>query len=263
MSVADPALPASRDPAGLRVVLLRLGVLAVVLAAWQWVGDDSTRLAMPTVTRTLGVMWTLVQDGRLPLALLSSNVAMVAGYLAALAVGIPLGLAMGGWRGASQVGRPFLTILIAVPMIAMIPLIQTIFGPALASRIVVVFLFSIVYIALNTEVGARSVPPELLEMAASFGASRWQRVREVVLPHAFRSIMAGARLGLGRAIAGMVLAELFLVGSGIGSLLSFYRSRMNTGAVFAIVLTLVVEGIVIMALARLVEARVNRARGLA
>ena len=90
-------------------------------------------------------------------------------------------------------------------------MLQAIFGLGLGTRIVVVFIFAFVYITVNTEVGVRSVPGDIVEMARSFGASRWQRLTRVVLPHAFPAIMAGARLGLGRGVVGMVIAELFLV----------------------------------------------------
>ncbi|MFC0531641.1 ABC transporter permease [Phytohabitans kaempferiae] len=235
-----------------------MGFLAIVLAVWQIGGDDSTRLGLPTLTRTLSSALDLTTTGELPRGLAQSNLAMVAGYLLALLVAVPLGLAMGslGWVG--RLTRPYLVALIAIPMIAILPLIQAIFGLGLGSRIVVVFLFAFVYIALNAEVGARTVPPQLREMAHSFGASRSQVLRTVVLPHAFPVIMAGARLGLGRAITGMVLAELFLVSSGIGSVLSFYRTRFDSGAVFAIILALVLEGVVIMALARMLERRLVR-----
>jgi NitT/TauT family transport system permease protein len=70
--------------------------------------------------------------------------------------------------------------------------------------------------------------------------------------------MAGARLGIGRGVVGMVIAELFLVSSGLGSILSFYMTRFDTGAVLAIALTMVLEGVVVIAIARRVEAALAR-----
>jgi NitT/TauT family transport system permease protein len=95
-------------------------------------------------------------------------------------------------------------------------------------------------------------------MAKSFSASRRQRLAKVVLPHAFPAIMAGARLGIGRGVVGMVIAELFLVSSGLGSLLAFYMGRFDAGSVLAIALTMVLEGVVVIAAARKIEAAVAR-----
>lgn len=237
---------------------LRFGILAILIVGWQLVGNDSAMIRMPTFTRTVGAFWRMVVSWQLPAALLQSNIALVSGYAIALVVAIPLGVLMGTVGLARKVINPYLLILLSIPLITVLPILQTIFGLGLGTRIVVVFLFSFVYIAMNTMVGVRSLPADLEEMSRSFGASRLQRLLKVVLPHAFPAIMAGARLGLGRGVVGMVIAELFLVSSGLGSLLSFYMTRFDTGAVLAVALTMVLEGVVLIALARRLEAFLTR-----
>ncbi len=236
-----------------KALVLRLAVLATIIVAWQLVGDDSASIRMPTFTRTVASFWDLIITGELPYALLLSNVALLWGYLLALVVAIPLGIAMGTTDTARAVMTPYLTILLSTPLIAVLPVLQAIFGLGLATRVVVIFIFAFIYITVNTEVGVRSLSADLDEMTRSFGASRWQRLRMVVLPNALPAIMAGARLGIGRGVVGMVIAELFLVSSGLGSLLSFYMTRFDAGRVLAIALTMVLEGVVIIALARRVE----------
>lgn len=237
---------------------LRLVTLAVVLGLWQASGDDSIKLAMPTFIRTAAAFLHLVRSGALWTGLLESNKAMVGGYLLALGVSLPLGILMGSARAIERVVQPYLTMLLAIPLIAVLPLIQAVFGLGVTSRIVVVFLFAFVYITVNTMVGVQRVDQEHREMAKSFCATRWQMLARIVLPSAFPSIMAGARLGLGRAIVGMVIAELFLVSEGIGSLIAFYRSTFDPGFVFALALSLIGEGVLVMALARRVELRLSR-----
>ena len=237
---------------------LRLGILLLLIAAWQIVGDDSARIKMPTFTRTLGAFRDLIASGELPRALAASNVALLWGYLLALAVSLPVGIAMGSVRAIRSVVSPYLIVLLSTPLIAVLPILQAIFGLGLGTRIVVVFIFAFIYMTINTEVGVRSVPTDLIEMSRSFGASRRQRLTRVVLPHAFPAIMAGARLGLGRGVVGMVIAELFLVSSGLGSMLSFYMARFDAGSVLAIALTMVLEGIVVITAARWIERMVAR-----
>jgi ABC-type nitrate/sulfonate/bicarbonate transport system permease component len=200
----------------------------------------------------------LIVSGELPRALLDSNVALLWGYLLALAVALTVGFTMGLARTFRAVVSPYLIILLSTPLIAILPILQAIFGLGLGTRIVVVFVFAFVYITVNTDVGVRSVPADLMEMARSFGASRWQRLTRIILPHAFPAIMSGARLGLGRGVVGMVIAELFLVSSGLGSMLSFYMARFDAGAVLAVALTMVLEGVVIMSAARWLERRLER-----
>jgi ABC-type nitrate/sulfonate/bicarbonate transport system permease component len=233
---------------------LRIGILLFVIALWQVVGDDSAQIRMPTFTRTVSSWWAMVASGELPRALVQSNVALVWGYGLALLIAVPLGIAMGSVDLLRRVVNPYLIILLSMPLIAVLPILQAIFGLGLLTRVVVVFIFAFVYITLNTIVGVRSVPAELDEMARSFGASRSQRLFKVVIPKAFPAIMAGARIGIGRGVVGMVIAELFLVSSGLGSLLSFYMTRFDAGSVLAIALTMVLEGVIVIALARKVEA---------
>ena len=237
---------------------LRVGILVVVIVTWQLIGDDSAQIRMPTFTRTVTSFWNMIVSGDLPYALVQSNIALFWGYLLALSISIPLGIAMGSFDLVRKVINPYLMILLSMPLIAVLPVLQAIFGLGLGTRIVVVFIFAFIYITLNTAVGVRSVPADLEEMARSFGASRRQKLLKIVLPHAFPAIMAGARLGLGRGVVGMVIAELFLVSSGLGSLLAFYMTRFDTGGVLAIALTMVLEGVVVIALARKVEAALTR-----
>ena len=237
---------------------LRFSILVLLIAGWQLIGDDSRQINMPTFTRTAASFWSLVESGELPAALLISNVGLFWGYLLALSVSVPLGVWMGTSETARKVVNPYLTIMLSMPLIAVLPILQAIFGLGLLTRVVVIFIFSFVYITVNTVVGVRSVPDDLIEMSNSFCASGGQKLRKIVLRHAFPAIMAGARLGLARAVVGMVIAELFLVSSGLGSLLSFYLQRFDAGAVLAIALTMVGEGIVVMTIARKVEAALLR-----
>jgi NitT/TauT family transport system permease protein len=242
----------------LTVIALRLGLLAALLIGWQLAGNDAVRLRMPTFARTVSSWLNLTFNGDLLPRLVESNIAMVLGYTLALVIGVSFGLAMGLLPRLGSIARPYLLILIALPMIAFLPSVQAIFGLGLTSRVIVVFVVAFIYVAINAEVGARAASAPLTEMGRSFGASRAQMIRELVLPQAFPSIMAGSRLGLERAIGGMVLAELFLSGAGIGSLLTFHRNRLDAGAVFAIALTLVLEGVILLALARRFENYVTR-----
>lgn len=241
--------------------VLRVSILVAFLAGWQLIGNDRIRLAMPSFTRTLSALGDVIADGSLVQGMLITNQALVGGYLLALLVSLPLGIMMGSSRFISNLSMPYLTILLATPMIALVPIVQLIFGFTLTARIVVVFLFAFIYIAFNTMVGVRTVDPSLREMARSYGASRAQMLRLITLPAAVPSIMAGIRLGLGRAIIGMVIAELSLIGAGIGSLILEYQVRFQPAYVFAIVMVAVLEGVVLMEIARRIEARLVTRRG--
>ncbi|HEX7172604.1 MAG TPA: ABC transporter permease [Candidatus Limnocylindria bacterium] len=246
--------------------VLRLGILALLIGGWQLIGNDEIQLAMPTFTRTMAALFDMLSAGFAEDSLLEglviTNQALVGGFLLALAVSLPLGIAMGSSRGVANIATPYLTVLLAAPMIALVPIVQVVLGLTLAARIAVVFLFSFIYMTINTMVGVQEVAPDLKEMGRSFGATRWQMLRMVTFPAAVPAIMAGIRLGLGRAIIGMIIAELSLIGAGIGSLILEYQVRFQPAYVFGIVLLAVLEGVLLMELARRVEGRFARWKGV-
>lgn len=245
--------------------VLRLGILALLLGGWQLIGNDEIQLAMPTFTRTMAALFDMLSVGFAEDSLLEglviTNQALFGGFALALAVSLPLGIAMGSSRGVANIATPYLTVLLAAPMIALVPIVQVLLGLTLAARIAVVFLFSFIYMTVNTMVGVRTVDPALKEMSRSYLASRLQRMRYVILPAALPGIMAGVRLGLGRAMIGMVVAELSLIGAGVGSLILDYQVRFQPAYVFAIILVVVLEGVLLMEIARRFEMRFSQWKG--
>lgn len=241
--------------------VLRVSVLVILIAIWQFMGNDQIRVALPTFTRTMAAVVDIITDGSLVKGLIETNIALVIGFALALAVSIPFGIAMGSVGVVERIAQPYLAILLAVPMIAMAPVVQIAFGLTLTARVAIVFLFAFVYISVNVMSGVQVVDASLKEMARSFGASRSQLLRRVVLPSAVPAIMAGVRLGLGRAIIGMIVAELYLVASGIGSMLVVFQVRFEPAYVLAVVLAVVAEGVLLMEITARLEERLTRWRG--
>ncbi|WP_116953422.1 ABC transporter permease [Jiangella endophytica] len=243
-----------------RPVILRVVSLAALLTTWQLAGTE-TGLGFPSFTRTLSTLGDLVTTPAFWTAVWGTNQALLLGFALALAVAVPLAIAMGRSRLVTLTVRPYLSVLIAVPVIAFLPVIQIVFGLSLAARVIVVFLFAFAYIAVNGAVGVRSTDPSLVEMARSFGASRLAVLREVVLPAAVPAFMTGIRVGLGQALIGMVVAELALVGAGIGSLITDAQGRFDVTTVLAITLVIVIEGILLLTMVGAVERRLSSWNG--
>jgi NitT/TauT family transport system permease protein len=93
-------------------------------------------------------------------------------------------------------------------------------------------------------------------MAQSFGASEAQIWRRIIVPGALPAIFAGLRIGLGRAITGMVMVEFLLVASGLGRLLLEFSGRMQSDLVFATVLAVIIEALVLLSTMQAIEKRV-------
>jgi NitT/TauT family transport system permease protein len=214
-------------------------------------------MLVPTFTETIvGFVQLVFVSGRIWQPLYVSNQALVLGYLLSVVIAIPLGLAAGRFRLIDKILNPYIGVFLAIPVAPLIPIAITALGLGLASRVAIVVLFTFVFIAVNTRAGVRNVDSALIEMARSFGASERQIWRRIVIPGALPAIFAGLRIGLGRAVGGMVIVELLLVASGLGRLLLEFSGRLQAEFVFATALVVILEALVLLSIMRFVERKI-------
>ena len=123
-----------------------------------------------------------------------------------------------------------------------------------------VFLFAVFPVLYNTVEGARSIKPELIEVAKSFRSSEWALWREVMLPYTLPYTMTGVRQAIGRALVGMVAAEFFLSSTGLGQLIMGASQNFDTAGVFASILVIGLVGVGLMRLGLVIEHHFARWR---
>jgi NitT/TauT family transport system permease protein len=236
---------------------LRLLVLAVVIGLWEIFVSYSQNFLLPRFSEMLaGLFRLLFNEPRFWEALYISNQALILGYAFSVVVGIPLGLLAGRFHWMDRLLNPYVGVLLAMPVAPLIPIVIIALGLGLAARVFIVVLFAFVFITVNTRAGVRGVEPSLIEMAKSFGASEGQIWRRIVIPGALPAIFAGMRIGLGRSITGMVMVELLLVASGLGRLLLEFSGRMQSDLVFATVLAVIIEAILLLTAMQVIERRI-------
>ena len=177
------------------------------------------------------------------------------GSLVALAIAIPLGLAIGMFRRLDYFASVLLVGLYATPNVALIPLIVLVAGIGLESKVIVVFLSTFFSVLLTVVAGVHSVARRHVDITRSFGASRWLAFRSVVLPSTIPFILSGIRIGAGRALVGVVAAEFLSANEGLGFYISFYGTFLDTSRVMLGIVLFGVFGIVIGELIRVVERR--------
>lgn len=233
----------------------RLVVLAVIGTVWQVYGTLANSLLIPTFLDTVLGVVTLVQQPATWEAFYLSNQALVIGFSIALVLGIGSGLAAARFRAIEGFIDPYLNILLVTPMAAIIPLLVMSLGIGMASRIVLVVVFAIPVMIVNTRTGVRQVEANLIEMATSYGASERQIWRKILLPGALPAIMTGVRLGLGRGVTGMVVVELLFVAVGIGNLINEFRGSFDPDLLYAVVILVVIEALILINVVRAIERR--------
>lgn len=237
---------------------LRMLTLLLFGGLWELGATRRDSLMIPGFVETLEAIVALVQDPVFWAAFLTSNQALWIGLGISIVVGIPLGLATGRFRRLEQLSDPFISVLIVTPFAAITPIILMAFGLTMASRVILVVLFGIVMIIVQSRAGVRQVDVALIEMARSYGAGELRLWREVILPSAVPAIMTGIRLGLGRAFTGMVIGELLLVAVGLGGLVLNFRGAFRAAELYGSILLVIIQALLLVEVARRIEAAVKR-----
>lgn len=236
--------------------LLSLASLAVLLIFWEIAGRQINPLfaSYPSAIAEAGV--ELIGDGDLQSALLDSLKPMAIGYVLASLVAVPVGLLLGRYRSLKSLFGMYVTAGYAMPMVALIPLFILWFGLGEAVKIAVVFVMTIFPIIINTMAGVRAVPRPLVEVGRSFMASERELLVKIIVPSTLPYVMTGLRLGVGRAVIGIVVAEFFTALGGLGGLIVDAGTRFDTATLFVPVIILMAMGVGLTAFIGWLERRV-------
>lgn len=225
-----------------------VGLLAVVVfvGLWEWAADTNTinPLFTSSPSRIVKELANLVSTGQLWPNIWVSAQEFLIGFGVAIVVAIPLGILIGWYRPVEAVFSPFVSFLNSVPRVALLPLLIIWVGIGIQLKISVVFLSAVVAILINTIAGIKALDPQLLTMARSFEASDFKIFRRIALPGSVPYILSGIRLGLGHALIGVVVGELYAANAGIGHLISVAGNTFQTDLVFAGVVIIAVFGLI-------------------
>jgi len=230
------------------------------VVAWELVGRHTNAAFLVPLSETLDRLWELSQSGELWEQLASSLAIFVVGFVLALIVGAPGGMLLARVAVLRRALDVYITIAYATPLVALIPFILSLMGFGFAPKVLVVFLFAVFPVLYNTVEGARSLKPELVEVAHSFRSSEWALWREVMVPYTLPFTMTGVRQAIGRALVGMIAAEFFLSSTGLGQLIMSASQNFDTAGVLAAILVIMVLGLVLMRIGRAIELHFARWR---
>jgi len=242
-----------------KVRKLQLISVPVLLILWKAISTQTSDLTLPGPIPVLSALISLLFSGEFWQSLLISSQSLVFGFSISVVIGLIVGTTLGLIdRKVGVIFDVYLLMGLAVPIAGIIPIIVMIFGVGLSARIMVVVLFAVFQITINVVTGVREADRSLVEMAFSFGASRFRIFRRIILPDALPGIMAGMRLGLGRSIVGMVTSELILLSVGVGRMVIKFSSSFQTAYLLAYLILIVVFGVLMMAGVQKIESRIIR-----
>jgi NitT/TauT family transport system permease protein len=252
-----------------------LGIISVafVLTCWEawtrgWLADLAQLITGVSVERLrinpifLSAPTAIVQTaarlfatGEIWNDLRVSGLEWFVGFFLSIAVGLPLGLAAGWYRRFNFAVDPFLSAMNATPRVALLPLIIIWIGIGIWSKIAIVFLGAVIPICINALAGVRTTDARLLRVARSFGSSEGRLFRTIILPNSLPFILAGLRLGVGRATVGIVVGELYAATAGIGFMITVAGATFQTDKVFVGIVIIAIFGLLMVEMLTRVERR--------
>lgn len=244
----------------------RTATYAIALAFGALVWEVGARQVNPAFispfSTTVAALYGMTVSGVLPRALAVSAVIYLTGLAAAIIVGAAIGLLLARVRLLRVAFESYIMLLYATPMVALIPFIMSMMGFGFMPKALIVFLFALFPVLYNTIEGARSVKPELIEVARSFRSREWAIWRDILIPYTLPFTMTGIRQAIGRGLVGLVAAEFFLSGTGIGLLIMQSERDFDVPALYGTIVLVAILGALLMGVGRALEHHFAAWRGL-
>jgi NitT/TauT family transport system permease protein len=199
--------------------------LIVWAVIWELLGRLGATLVMPPLSAIALRIVEIVPTPTFAYALWITGKTYFLGMLAAIVVGVPMGIVMGRSIIADRLLLPWVNLFLSAPLTALVPVIMVLFGFGETTIVLTVILFGIWIIVLNTRAGVHAISPSLVEMVRSFGGTPWQAFTQIYVWAALPEILSGIRLGMIRAVKGVVIGQLLVSVVGFGQLFELYSSH--------------------------------------
>lgn len=268
ISVMITPLAARRGPASrvlrsrARRPILWIGAILIIGITWQLVALFVVRnkLILPSFTATVAQGWGMfITEHSVYGAIGITGERAGVGFAISL-IAIPLGLIVGEIDWLRIMVEPINGAMYSLPGIALVPLAIVWFGLGSSSKIAIVFLAVFFYLLMNTINGVMTVAKEYKELAQAYSSSRWHTFWTVTVPGSMPFIFTGLQLSIGRAIIGVIAAELVASNNGLGFLLSNYGEDFATADLFVIIAFIGLAGAVLSVAMGLIARRFDRWR---
>ncbi len=230
--------------------------ILVFLGLWESARDHIDPLFASYPSAILKAAWRMTLNGRLPDALWESAQPFLAGYALAAILGVPIGLLLGRYRVLQAAFGIYVTAGYSTPLIALVPLLLLWFGLGFTVKTVIIFLLTFFPICINSWAGVRAVPKSLVEVGTAFCASQQTIMRQIVLPAVLPYIMAGLRLGVGKAVIAMVIAEFLTAISGLGGVIMSSANAFRTADMFVPIILIMVLAVLLTNFVEWIERRI-------
>jgi NitT/TauT family transport system permease protein len=238
---------------------LILGILSLValVGTWQLLVDfgfiDAFFVSTP---RAVAEEFLIQYDrGTITTHVLATLHSFVLAFGLAVFVGVGLGVLASSSRDVEAGLEPFIWFKYSAPTVAFYPLFIAWLGYGTPTIVAIAFLFALTPIYANTLSGIRNVDPDLVAAARSFGARPHDIFFQVALPGSVPTVLAGLRLGAGRALTGVVVAELFGANAGLGYSIAYFAQLLQTTRMMVSIVMVILLGVLLTQILSFIEGK--------
>ena len=224
---------------------------------WEIVGQLDLTFFVPPLSEVVATLFQVIQTAAFQKALAETAYAFIAGVFFAIAIGIPVGIMMGKNRLLDELLLPWVNVFLSAPLTALVPVLMVLFGFGMKAIIITTTLFAIWIIILNARAGVKQINRSLVEMAASFGASPWNAFSKIYFWAALPEILGGVRIGVIRAVKGVIIGQLLISIVGFGALFELYSANFLMGHFWAVLIVLFALAFTISEFLAYLERRVS------
>lgn len=224
---------------------------------WEVVGRLGATFFIPPLSEVLATLFSIIGTPVFVKALSETAYAFTMGVTASIVIGIPVGILMGKNRLLDELLLPWVNIFLSAPLTALVPVLMVLFGFGMKSIIITTALFAIWIIILNSRAGVMQIDRSLVEMAHSFGASPIDALIKIYFWAALPEILGGVRIGVIRAVKGVIIGQLLISIVGFGALFELYSSNFLMSHFWAVLVVLFALAFTIAEFLAYLERRVS------
>lgn len=224
---------------------------------WEAVGQFEVTFFVPPLSEVVATLFEILGTAAFQKALAETAYAFLAGVFFAISIGIPVGILMGKNRLLDELLLPWVNVFLSAPLTALVPVLMVLFGFGMKAIIITTTLFGVWIIILNARAGVKQINRSLVEMAHSFGASPWNAFSKIYFWAALPEILGGVRIGIIRAVKGVIIGQLLISIVGFGALFELYSANFLMGHFWAVLIVLFALAFTISEFLAYLERRVS------
>jgi NitT/TauT family transport system permease protein len=213
--------------------------LAIPLVFWSIFSYSGLvpALFLPTPTAVLQAGLKMFAENNLLLDVLTSSGRVLAGFVVAALIGVPIGIAMGTFYSMDSLFAPLVGTVRYMPVTAFVPLIIIWLGLGEASKVLIIMLGVVLYNAIMIADAVKFIPSDMINVAYTLGGNRRDVLFRVIVPAAFPSVLDTLRVNISGAWNFLVIAELVAAQNGLGfKIIQAQRFLQTDKVLFCIIL---------------------------